>query len=584
MRSQQEKNVTNAALAPKSIDWLPWGAVLLVIAGACQLLLTNNPRLNWVQGYDPTGCWWLSALCAALPLVVLLGAMAFLRIPAHFAALAGLTTALVLVVTLNHMPVRLALTAGVYGAGYGLFPVCWIILPVIFLYRLTIKADLFDGLRQSLTSVTADSRLQLLLIAFALGALLEGASGFGTPVAVCGAILIGLGFSPLQAAGLALIADTAPVAFGSLGIPVMTLSAVTGLDQLALAKMVAILLVPFCVLIPFWLIWAYAGFRAMVEVWPAALVAGLTFSLSQLVVAFWMGPALVDIIAALLTLVVLVLFLRVWKPKQTMSAGKSEQTVQGKSVSAFRAWMPWGVLSVVLFCWGIPQFSHLLDTHTTVSFHVAGLDRVVFRVPPVVPAATSEPAVYKLNWLTATGTASLIGALLAGVLMKLGWRQMLAAFGETLVSIRFTVLTISAMMALGFITRYAGLDATIGLAFARAGALYPFFGTLIGWLGTASTGSDTSSNVLFGSLQRLTAQQIHVSPVLMCSANTTGGVMAKMVAAPSIVVASTATASYGQEGRILRYVFAHSLALGVLVGVLVYLIAYVSPFTQLLQQ
>lgn len=561
--------------------------VLVLISGVAFLLKTNPATGRWSQGYDPTGHWQLSTLLAALPVLVLLGAMAGLRLKAHVAAVLGLGTALAVAIAVFHMPVRLALTSAAYGAGYGVFPICWIILPVIFLYQLTVKTGHFETLQHSLANITDDSRLQLLLIAFALGALFEGTAGFGTPVAVCGAILISLGFRPVEAAGLALIADTAPVAFGGLGIPIVALHGVTGLDVLTLSKMIAIVLTPFCFLVPFWLIWVYAGFKAMVEVWPAILVAGLTFSVTQLLMATYTGPGVVDIVAAMATIVALIAFLRIWKPKRVINArrevvsGEARVRFAHGAATTFKAWMPWLVLSVVVFLWGMPRFAQWVDATTTVKIAVAGLHNVVERIPPVVARPTAEIAIFKLDWLTSTGTGILFAAVLAGLLMGLGPKELAAEFFKTVVSIRFAVMTIAAMLALGFVTRYCGLDATLGLAFARTGALYPFFGTLIGWVGTASTGSDTSSNVLFGSLQQMTARQIGVSPVLMCSANSAGGVMGKMIAAPSIVVASTATQSYGQEGTILRYVFLHSLALASLVGVFVYLMAYVEPFTRL---
>jgi len=577
--------------APHTDSASPW-ALALMIAGilaavvcAIYLLKTNSNSTPWLQAYDPTGRWWLSTFCAALPVVALLGSMALLHMKAHMAAVVGLATALIMAIAVFHMPVRMALTTTVYGAGYGLFPICWIILPVIFLYQLTVKAGQFSALQESLTNITDDGRLQLLLIAFALGAFFEGASGFGTPVAVCGAILISLGFKPIQAAGLSLIANTAPVAFGALGIPIITLSAVTGIDVLQLSKMAAIILVPFCLLVPFWLIWAYTGFKNMIEIWPAILVAATTFATAQYLMAAYFGPWLVAIVASASTIVVLITFLRFWKPKRVLNAkgeditGKARQRFDHSLGTTFKAWLPWLILSVVVFVWGLPQFAHALDKATTLNFPVAGLHNLVERIPPVVLKSAPEPAVYKLNWAAATGTGILLAAVLSGFCMGLGPVLQLKTFVKTVFSIRFTVITIAAMLALGFITRYCGLDATMGLAFARTGALYPFFGTLIGWLGTATTGSDTSSNVLFGSLQKLTAQQIGVSPVLMASANSAGGVMGKMIDAQSIVVASTATQNYGQEGTILRFVFWHSLALACLAGVLVYLMAYVYPFT-----
>jgi lactate permease len=556
------------------------------VAGVIYLLKTNPHAGLWNQGYDPTGYWWLSTVLAALPVIVLLGCMAIFHLKAHMAAVIGLLTAITVAIAVYHMPVRLALTTAAYGGGYGLFPICWIILPVIFLYQLTVKTGRFVALQQSLTNITDDGRLQLLLIAFALGAFFEGVAGFGTPVAVCGAILISLGFKPIEAAGLALIANTAPVAFGALGIPIIALHGVTGIDVFVLARMTAIILLPFCLLVPFWLIWAYAGFRAMMEVWPPILVTAATFATAQFLMATYNGPGLVAIVASTTTIAVLIVFLRFWKPKRVLNAqrenitSKKRQRFDHGAGATFKAWLPWLVLSLLVFVWGIPQISRVFDK-ATINLPVAGLHNVVQRIPPVVAKPSPEAAVYRLNWAGATGTGILVAAVVSGLLMGLGLKSLLHTFVKTVYSIRFTVVTIAAMLALGFITRYCGLDATLGLAFARTGALYPFFGTLIGWLGTATTGSDTSSNVLFGSLQKLTAQQIGVSPVLMASANSAGGVMGKMIDAQSIVVASTATQNYGQEGTILRFVFWHSLALACLAGGVVYLIAYTYPFTSL---
>ena len=476
-------------------------ALILVALATIYLFKTNPEGGKWTQGYDPIGPWWVSTLCAALPIFVLLGAMAILRLKAHVAAVAGLTTALVVAIAIFHMPVRLAFTAAAYGAGYGVFPICWIILPVIFLYQLTVKTGRFESLQQSLTNITDDSRLQLLLIAFALGALFEGTAGFGTPVAVCGAILISLGFKPLEAAGLTLIADTAPVAFGALGIPIVALHAVTGIDVGVLSKVVAVILTPFCLLVPFWLIWVFVGFRAMMEVWPAILVAGMTFSVTQYLMGTYSGAGLVDITAAIATIVVLVIFLHFWKPKRILNARKEDITGQVRkrfdhsATMTFKAWLPWLILSVVVFAWGIPFFAQWADQATTIKLSVTGLHNFVQRVPPVVPKTTIEPAIFTFNWLAATGTGILIAALISGLAMGVGLVDLFKEFVKTLFNIRFTVVTIAAMMALGYITRYCGLDATLGLAFARTGVLYPFFGTLIGWLGTASTGSDTSANV-----------------------------------------------------------------------------------------
>jgi len=582
-----ESGGANQPAAASSAILIGLGGLVLLF-GAVYLFKTNPAAGKWTQSYDPTGRWWLSTIAAALPVIVLLGAMAVLRLKAHVAAAIGLLTALVVAMAVYQMPLRLAFTTTAYGAGYGLFPICWIILPVIFLYQLTVKTGRFQTLQYSLTNLTDDSRLQLLLIAFALGAFIEGAGGFGAPVAVCGAILISLGFRPIQAAGLSLIANTAPVAFGSLGIPIVALHGVTGQDVLLLSRVIAVILVPFCVLVPFWLVWIYAGFRGMLEVWPALVVAGGTFGLTQLLMGALVGPGLVDIAASTATMFALVMFFRFWKPKRVLNALGEDITAtvrarSGQGAGAtFKAWLPWLTLSVVVFAWGIPRFSLWMDRATSVSVEVVGLHNIVQRVPPVADAQTAEAAIFNLNWLAASGTGILVAAILAGCLMGLGPFSLAKAFAHTVFSMRFTMMTIAGMLALGFVMRYCGMDATLGLAFARTGVLYPFFGTLIGWVGTATTGSDTASNVVFGSLQQVTARQIGVSPLLMASANSAGGVMGKMIAAPSIVVASTATESYGQEGTILRFVFWHSLALATLVGMFVLIIAYAAPFARLI--
>ncbi len=543
--------------------------------------------MAWQQIYNPLNSIALSTLCAALPVVVLLGTLAILKIRAHYAAILGLATALTVALVIFHMPGKLAAATAIYGACFGLVPICWIILHVIFLYRLSKEKGQFEILQSSLTSVTQDSRLQLLLIAFALGAFFEGAAGFGTPVAVTAAILIGLGFGPLEASGLSLIANTAPVAFGALGIPVITLSAVSGLDQMHLSAMVGRILTIFCLMVPFWLVWAYAGFRGMLGVWPATLVAGVSFAVPQFLVSNFHGPSLVAIVSSLTSLAFLTVFLTKWHPKQIWGLNGHEATAEARGTHNYttkeviRAWMPWIILSILVFVWGLPSFKSLLNWISMPKFEVPYLHKMVMRMPPVVPKPAAEPAIYILNWLSATGTGILLAAIISGFVMGYSIRDMVRIYWQTIKMIKYSILTISAMLALGFVTRYSGLDATMGLTFAMTGHFYPFFGTLLGWLGVALTGSDTSSNVLFGSLQRISAHQIGINPTLMCSANSAGGVMGKMIDAQSIVVASTSTHWYGHEGDILRYVFFHSLALASLVGILVFLMAYVYPFTAL---
>ncbi len=541
----------------------------------------------WSQTYDPFGQPWLSTALAALPVVALLGSLAFLKLHAHIAALVGLVTSLVVAILVFGMPAPMALASAGYGVAYGLLPIGWIVLNVIFLYQLTEQRGLFATLRQSITHVTTDARLQLLLVAFAFGAFFEGAAGFGTPVAVTGALLIGLGFAPLAASGLSLIANTAPVAFGALGTPIIALSAVSGLDLLALSGMVGRQLPLFSVIVPFWLIAAFAGWRGMIGIWPAILAAGLPFAVLQGLVSNFHGPWLVDVVAAIASMGSLVLFLRVWAPTDGWQAGDRLGVRQDDGVATpsraqvVRAWVPWLILSVLVFVWGLPPVKAALDGATTVRIPVPLLHDLIERVPPVVAVAAREPAMFAVAWLSATGSSIFIAAVLAGLVMGCSVGELVRTYLRTLWLVRTSLVTIALMMAIGFTTRYSGLDATLGLAFAGTGVLYPFFGTMLGWLGVALTGSDTSSNVLFGSLQRITAEQLGLNPVLMAASNSSGGVMGKMIDAQSIVVASTATRWYGHEGEILRYVFWHSLVLAAMVGGLVMLQAYVWPFTQL---
>jgi lactate permease len=543
---------------------------------ACLTLLSSpSTPLPWSQIYNPTGHLWLSSLLAALPLIVLLLAVVVLRVKTHLASLLAAAICLAIAIGLFHMPGRLALLATLLGAAYGTFPIFWIIFPVIFLYQLTVKAGTFNALQGCLTGITKDSRLQLLVVAFALGGFFEGAAGFGTPVAVCGTLLIGFGFDPLRAAALALLAITAPVAFGGLGIPVVALAAVTGCDLHTLTAVIATILTPFCILVPFWLIWAFAGFRAMLEVWPAIVLAGVTFASTQLFVARTRGPWLVDIFASAATIAALLILFRLWQPRRILDANLHEipGTRRGADLPApgvaMRALLPWLILTAGVTLWGTPIFSHWLDSFSAFRIPVTGLDNVVLRVPPAVPRAAAESAVFTLNLFSATGTGIFFSAILAAFAMGLRPSQIYRVLCQAAVSTRFALITIAALMSIGFISRYCGLDATLGLAFAATGAFYPYFGTFIGWVGTASTGSDTSSNVIFGSLQTLTAQQLGLSPVLMAAANSAGGVMAKMVSPQNVVVATTATGIYGKEGPIIRYVLIPSIVLAALVGLIV---------------
>ncbi|SMF07811.1 L-lactate permease [Pseudogulbenkiania subflava] len=551
----------------------------------------------WSQVYDPLGNPWLSTLCAALPVIVLLSALGIFHIKAHIAAVMGLVASLLVAIGIFGMPVDMAMSATLMGAANGLLPIGWIILNVIFLYQLTERKGQFTVLRESITSVTNDRRLQLLLIAFCFGAFFEGAGGFGTPVAVTGAMLIGLGFSPLAASGLSLIANTAPVAYGALGTPINTLAKVTGLDVMSISSMVGRQMTIFAVIVPFWLLIAFCGWRNTLRIWPAALVAGLSFAIPQLLVSNLMGPELVAVIASVCSITALVVFLKVWHPKEVFTstfgtmggakvaaadAGTAKRGSHGYSGGeVLRAWLPWIILSVMVFAWGSPSVKKVLDTIFTLDIQWPGLHNLVQKMPPVVAEPHLEAAIYKLNLLSTTGTGILVAALLSGLLMGYRPGELVKVYGETFWSLRYSLVTIVAMLALGYLTRFSGVDITLGLAFSHTGMFYPFFGTLLGWLGVALTGSDTAANVLFGGLQKASAQQLGLSPVLMASANSAGGVMGKMIDAQSIVVASTATQYYGKEGVILRYVFLHSLALAGMVGLVVSAMAYLPPFTHL---
>jgi lactate permease len=543
----------------------------------------------WSQQYDPLGNAVVSTAIAAVPVLVLLGSLAILKVRAHFAALYGLLAAFLIATIIYGMPLGMAVGAGAFGMCFGALAICWIITNVIFLYHLTTERGHFANLQNSISRITGDRRLQLLLIAFCFGAFFEGAAGGGTPVAVTGALLIGLGFSPLKASALSLIANTAPVAYGGLGTPIFALQAVTGLDLMQLSGMVGRQLPVFSVIVPFWLVLAFCGVRRTLEVWPAVLVAGATFAVSQFIVSNFHGPTLVDVVSAIASTLALSFFLRVWQPSRLWLADPIASPARSVGAAAaplqrgdlVRCWMPWIILMVTVFVWGLPPVKRALDSISLIPIEVPGLHNLIQRVPPVVAQPTAEPAIWRVNWLSVPGTGVFVSAILGGLFLGYTPREMVAMYWRTLKLVRFSLLTIVAMLGLGFITRYSGTDATLGLAFAHAGWLYPLFGTLLGWLGTALTGTDAASNVLFGSLQKITATQIGLSPVLMAAANSSGGVMGKMIDAQSIVVATTATRWYGHEGTILRYVFLHSIALAILVGLLVMLQAYVPPFTYL---
>ncbi len=550
----------------------------------------------WNQVYNPFNNATLSTLVAAIPVVVLLVLIATNKVKAHIAAVIALVLANLVAIYAFTMPANMSIRASALGVVTGFFPIGWIVLNVIFMYRLTVDSGRFEILQRAIGGVTNDRRLQILLIAFSFGAFFEGASGFGTPVAVTGAVLIGLGFSPLAASGLSLIANTAPVAYGALGTPIQGLATVTGFDPFILGAMVGRQLPVFSMIVPFWVVWAFAGWKGMKEVWPAILITALSFAIPQFVISNYINPWIVDIGASLISMGALILFLKVWQPKTIWTSAKLRQrddsaatappakpldTTPLTSAQVWSALTPWIILCIILLVWGTNWFKGIVNPIFSWNYPVPELHNMINKVPPVAAQPTKEGAVFAFTYVSYTGTGMLLAAIISGFIMGFSPVKMITEYGRTIKICAYSLITISAMLAIGTLTRLSGVDATLGLAFAATGVLYPFFGTLLGWLGVALTGSDTASNVLFGNLQKITSEQLGLNPILMSAANSSGGVMGKMIDAQSIVVASTATNWFGHEGSILRFVFWHSIVLACMVGAFVMLQAYVYPFTEM---
>ncbi|HVI08098.1 MAG TPA: L-lactate permease [Candidatus Binatia bacterium] len=579
--------------------------------------------MQWTQVYDPFGHWWLSTLVAALPIIVLFTLLAGLKVKPHWCAIAGAATAVLVAIIFFKMPPALAGISFAYGVAFGVLKIAWIVLAAVYLYDISVETGQFEIMKESIAGITPDRRLQVLLVAFCFGAFIEGAAGFGAPVAIAGAFMIGLGFRPFHAAALNLIANTAPVAWGAIGTPVHTLAAVCGLPESDLNAMIGRILPFTAVIVPFWLVRTMVGWAETFEVFPAILVVGFSFALTQYFWSNHVDSNLVDIMGGVVSIVATLIFLKVWKPKKIWRfdyddkpatiaevPGKVSDDMGGEWASkeydglvkpktytagqVLKAWMPFAILSLFVLLWGLPKIKLAMNQTTTPAFKVvlpngkarpgpAGWDvpvlhNAVYRSAPVVPKPTPEAARYDFNWLSATGTGCFCAAIVSGLLLGQGPVKLMKIFWRTLVRMRLAMVAISFMLGLGYVTRYSGLDAVLGLAFTRTGWLYPFFGTFLGWLGVALTGSDTSSNALFGSLQRITSQQLGIDPVLMCAANSAGGVMGKMVDAQSITIATAATEQVGNEGIIFRFVVWHSVALGAIVGVIVLLYAYVFKY------
>jgi lactate permease len=533
----------------------------------------------WQQDYQPVldSLGW-STVAAAAPIFVLLLLIGVLRKPAWIAGLSGLGAGLVVAIGVYGMPVKLAVSSSLMGAAFGLLPIAWIVYWAVVLYRLTLETGNFEVIKDSIGSLTADRRLQAMLIAFAFGAFIEGAAGFGTPVAVAAAMLTGLGFSPFFAAGICLLANTAPVAFGSIGIPVVTLAGTTGIDKLELSDWVGRLCAPISLVIPAYLILVMGGFRGLKGVLPAAIVCGVCFASVQFLVSNFVGPELVDIMASITAILGLVVLFKFWQPKDRfVMAGEHEATVTLKSHGFSRtllAWSPYLFLVAFVLVWGYPGSARVL-ARASIAFPWPGLHNEILRIAPVVAAPAPYAASYNFNWLAAAGTACAFATIAAAFTLRVSVGMYLGLLGKVAKQLAFSILTIACVLGLAYLMNYSGMTVTLGLAFAATGALFPFFSSLLGWLGVFLTGSDTSSNALFGNLQVVTANSLHLNPATMAASNSAGGVMGKMISLTSLAVAVAATGmDRSEEGKLFRFTVKHSVFLASLLGVLATIYAY----------
>jgi len=540
----------------------------------------------WPQVYNPLGNIWFSSLIAAVPILFFFVALAVVRMKGYLAGTLTVVLALLVSIFFYRMPLRMALAAAGDGFLFGLWPIAWIIVTAVFLYRITVRTGQFEIIRASVVSITEDQRLQMLLVGFSFGAFLEGAAGFGAPVAITAALLVGLGFNPLYAAGLCLITNTAPVAFGAMGIPIIVAGQVTGIDPFKIGAMAGRQLPLLSFLIPFWVIMIMDGWRGVRQTWPAILVCGGSFAVTQFFTSNFIGPQLPDITSALVSLVSLTIFLKYWKPKNIFRFPGQHATLKAESHSfaqVARAWSPFAVLTVFVTLWSLKPFNALFAkgghlAWTVINSPVPMLDRLVIKMPPIVNAPTPYGSVYTFNWLSATGTAILLASLVSILLLRMRPMDAIRTFAGTLNDLKFPILSIGMVLAFAYIANYSGLSATLAMLLAATGLAFPFFAPFLGWIGVFLTGSDTSSNALFCNLQANTAHQIHVSSTLMVAANSTGGVTGKMISPQSIAVATGAVGLVGRESDLFRFTLKHSLMLAALVGVITMLQAYVSKW------
>ena len=534
----------------------------------------------WTQNYDPFANVWLSTIAAAVPVCTLFYLLAVRKIHAHRAAVYAFLVAIAVALAVFRMPWSIAAGAVSLGLVYAVVRIAWTLLAAVFVYEITVETGHFEVIKRSIGDLTTDRRLQVLLVAFAFGAVLEGAGGGGAPVAICGAMMVGLGFRPFTAAVLCLVANTAPVAFGGVGNPIRTLVAVTGLPDMALSATAGRLLALPALILPFWLNRSVCNWRNTFSIWPALLIGGAVFAGMQLYWSNYRDYGLVDVVSGIVTLLALAGFFKLWQPAKVWRYDHDPPPAAAEKRYSMRqilhAWSPFLLLSVLVIAWGLPSVKSVLDK-TTFTIPVPGLDKMVLRAPPVVPAPKAEPAVFDLAWLSAVGTATFIAGMLSGPLLGISPAATLRIFLRTCYRMRLSMLAILAMLGLGYITRYSGMDAVMGLAMTHTGGLFPFFGTMLGWLGVALTGTDAGSNALFGSLQVITANRLGLNPVLMAAANSAGGVMGKMIDAQSIIVACAAVGEERREGDLFRAVLPHSIALAVLVGLIVFVVARFWP-------